>query len=162
MAKPLLPFQPADRIEKKLQININSEDDAKAVIQNLGKIKATFNTLQDTAGIESIEFCIAQSMRRKVEATLTGAIPWCRTWIKEVLPFEGNVHYPLPHFVPVPKPTKTITTIATPAPEQTANVPPAEPPKKVNRYLRNLPPELPIQEPLGNTQRLVPADKAET
>lgn len=146
MAKPLLPFQPKTT-EKKLQININSEDDAKAVIQHLGLIKKTFGTLQDTAGVESIEFCIAQSMRKKVETTLTGAINWCRTWVKEVMPFEGNFHFALPHYQE-PVKCKTITTVATPQDVQhemrqdIAPVPVApEPevkPAKPNRYLRNL------------------------
>lgn len=134
MAAPLLPFQPTST-EKKMQININSEDDARAVIQHLGKIKKDFNTLADTAGIVSIEFCIADAIRKKVESTLTGAIPWCRTWVKSVMPFEGNVHYPLPHFVPAPMPPKTLS--ASPA-QAKAAVPgdaAATPAPKPNRYL---------------------------
>lgn len=137
MPKELLPFQPTS-VEKKMQININSEDDAKAVIQHLGKIKTMFNTMADTAGIVSIEFCIADAIRKKVEATLTGAIPWCKTWVKSVMPFEGNVHYPLPHFVPPPTPVKTFATVASPAPKTIpVDVPPAVPAQKPNRYLRN-------------------------
>lgn len=130
---PTLPQQPS--LEKKsLQVNINSEDDARAVIQHLGKIKATYELLKDTSGIESVEFCIAESLRKKIEPIVTGAVNWCRTYTKSVHPFPGNAHFPLPHYV---------------AP---ASAPSAKQ-EKPNRYLPELNPES-----LGKTKRLVTAD----
>lgn len=146
---PTLPQQPS-LAKKSLQVNINSEDDAKAVIQHLGKIKSTFETLKDTSGIESIEFCIAESIRKKVENIVTGAVNWCRTYTKSVMPFEGNAHFPLPHFINYPnsKPAR---------PAQEACCVPAE---KPNRYLPHTQPQSqsPTLEPLGKTKRPVTAD----
>lgn len=130
-----LPQQPQLNQKKSLQININSEDDAKAVIQHLGKIKARWEVLRDSVGIESIEFCIADSIRRNVEAIVTGAVNWCRTYTKSVLPFEGNAHYPLPHYQ-APAPAQVILTRKPEAP-----APPAQP-----------------VQPLGKTKRLVTAN----
>jgi len=81
--------------ERSLQINIDSEDDAKSVIQNLPAIKAAY----DAAGVTSVEFCIAESVSKAVEHTLMGAIRWCRTYTKHISPQPGNVLFPLPAFV---------------------------------------------------------------
>lgn len=143
--------QPAGRpVDRSLQININSEDDAKAVIQHLGLIKKTWDTLADTAGITSIEFCIAETIRRKVDGFLMGAVNWCRTYTKSIAPFEGNVHFPLPHYMPVQKPP-TLTVVAQPLPE------PAKPEPKPNRYLRGAASEPNPTPTLGKTERPVPA-----
>lgn len=153
MSAPQQP-QPAGRpTDRSLQINIDSEDDAKAVIQHLGLIKKTWDTLADTAGITSIEFCIAETIRRKVDGFLMGAVNWCRTYTKSVAPFEGNVHFPLPHYVPVQK--QPATTVATPTTIlNEAPVPKAEFPKP-NRYLRTTPtlgkPEQPVPAPVSGT-----------
>lgn len=141
--------QPVTRpSDPSLQININSEDDAKAVIQHLGKVKATWDILHDTAGINSVEFCIAETIRKKVDGFLIGAVNWCRTYVKSVAPFEGNVHFPLPHFVPVPR-SVTADTDAKPAAPVNA-----EPQPKPNRYLRSTP--SPLSTP-GKPERPVPA-----
>ena len=89
---------PATGVERSLQINIDSEDDAKAVIQHLRAIKAAYTLLSATNGITSIEFAINENIARKVEGTLFGAIPWTRTYTKHVKPFDGNVLFPLPHY----------------------------------------------------------------
>lgn len=107
-----LPQQP-EISERSLQINIDSSDDAKSVIQNLGKIKAAF----ESAGVNSVEFCIAESVVRDVESTLLGAVNWCRTYVKHVAPFPGNVLFPLPSYrelTPVRPPEKS--TAAPPEP----------------------------------------------
>lgn len=81
--------------ERSLQINIDSEDDAKSVIQNLPSIKAAY----DAAGsLTSVEFCIAESVAKSVENTLLGAIRWCRTYTKHIAPQPGNILFPLPSF----------------------------------------------------------------
>lgn len=95
---PVLPVPKALMPHKSLQINIDSEDDAKAVIQNLQHIMEAWKTCQKNYGVESVEFCIAADIRREVDTILTGAVRWCRTYIKQVTPFDGNVLYPLPHY----------------------------------------------------------------
>lgn len=138
---------------KSLQINIDSEDDVKAVIQHLQEIKRRWDMLQESGLVDSIEFCVAEPLRRKVDDRLMTAVRWCTTFFKSVAPFEGNVFFPLPHFVPPPVdyPKQTVKPAAEPAA-------PAKP-EKVNRYLRNLPaqPETP-----GNPKRLVTAETAGT
>lgn len=135
---------------RSLQINIDSEDDAKAVIQHLPEIKRTWDTLATAGLVDSVEFCIAQTIRRKVDGTLIGAIRWCRTYIKQVAPFEGNVFFALPHYRGPAAQNGQVRA----APEaQAAEAPVEEPapkPAKVNRYLRNLPPEQ-LETP-GKTQ----------
>ncbi len=131
---PTLPQQPEIDTHKSLQININSEDDAKAVIQHLQLVKKTWDTMHDSGLVDSIEFCIAEAIRRKVDGPLMGAIRWCRTYTKSVAPFAGNVFFAVPHLVAYPNSRP-------PKPEQPEQVPvPAGAPVKVNRYLRNLPP----------------------
>lgn len=130
-----LPQQPTLDQKRSLQININSEDDAKAVIQHLPQIKKTFDLLKDTNGVESIEFVIAESIRKKVEATVTGAINWCRTYTRLMAPFAGNAHFPLPHYVAPP--------VTMPQIRRIVSAPPAPGP---------------VPEPLGKSKRLVPAD----
>lgn len=84
--------------ERSLQINIDSEDDARAVIQHLQAVKDAYDLLAATNGITSIEFAINENVARKVESTLYGAVPWTHTYTKLVKPFDGNVLFPLPHF----------------------------------------------------------------
>lgn len=91
-----------DAAHRSLQINIDSEDDAHAVIQHLQAIKNRYDLLAESGLVDSIEFCIAAPIRRKVDADLLGAVRWCRTWLRSVAPFEGNVHYALPHYAPGP------------------------------------------------------------
>lgn len=93
----VLPQQPQTTAERSLQININSADDAKAVIQHLGKIKQVW----ELTGCKSIQFAIAEHVEKKSAPFLTGAINWCRTYVTIVSPFEGNVPFELPHYVPV-------------------------------------------------------------
>lgn len=81
--------------DRSLQINIDSEDDAKSVIQNLQAIKAAY----DNAGVlTSVEFVIAEEIAKKVEPLLLQAIRWCKTFIKHVAPQPGNILFPLPAF----------------------------------------------------------------
>ncbi len=139
-----LPQQPADAAHRSLQINIDSEADAKAVIQHLQAIKDRYDILRESDLVDSIEFCIAASVRRLVESDLLSAVRWCRTWMKTVSPFEGNVHYALPHYVPGPaRATKAFTSVAittvapsAPAPDaikdDTCAVPSAQPPNPRN------------------------------
>lgn len=97
-----LPFQPAVG-DRSLQINIDSADDAKSVIQNLGMIRDAYKA----ADVTSVEFLIAESVADQVDPILRGAINWCRTYVKRVAPNPGNVLFPLPSYrelVPVPKP----------------------------------------------------------
>ena len=94
-ARAVLPVPSAlENPQKSLQINIDSLDDAKSVIQNLPQIKQAY----EQAGCDSVEFAIAESIRGDVEKTLRGAVNWCKTWTKFVAPFPGNVHFPLPSF----------------------------------------------------------------
>ena len=97
-----LPQQPAEAAHRSLQINIDSEWDAKAVIQHLQAIKTRYDVLAESGLVDSIEFCIAAPIRRHVDADLLGAVRWCRTWLRSVSAFEGNVHYALPHYAPGP------------------------------------------------------------
>lgn len=93
----LVPPQYArDRVsDRSLQINIDSEDDAKSVIQNLPAIKKAYD---DAKELTSVEFCIADSIACKVTGTLTGAIRWCKTYIQHMAPKPGNILFPLPAF----------------------------------------------------------------
>ncbi len=93
---PVKPPTPASH--RSLQINIDSEEDAKAVIQNLQRIKEAWEFSRLNYQVDSIEFCIAADIRKDVDGILTGAIRWCRTYIKQVTPFDGNILYPLPHY----------------------------------------------------------------
>lgn len=138
---PTLPQQPAARVQRSLQINITSEHDAKAVIQHLQAIKDNWDTLNDAGLVDSVEFCIAEPIRRKVDATLTGAIRWCRTYVKQVKPYEGNVFYALPHYVPGP--------VRPPQPPKAAAVLPAAP---VLQLVTE------AQEAPGKSKRLVRAE----
>ena len=106
--------------ERSLQINIDSEDDAKSVIQNLPAIKQAYTW----ANVTSVEFCIALSIAKKVELMLIGAIPWCRTYIKHIAPQPGNVLFPLPSYrdLSVPAPQEAGPSQA-PSPESTTPVP---------------------------------------
>lgn len=129
---PNLPQQPADAAHRSLQINIDSEEDAKAVIQHLQAIKNRWDILHESGLVDSIEFCIAAPIRRTVDADLMGAVRWCRTWLKSVSPFEGNVHYSLPHYVPGParaiKPLTSVSiTLAPQDPAPDRELAPAEP-----------------------------------
>lgn len=100
--KPTVPPKGGNR---SLQINIDSQDDAKAVIQHLGKIKEAFEFARRNFNVESIEFCIASDIRKDVDSILMGAVRWCRTYIKAVDVFDGNVLFPLPHYVEPKRPT---------------------------------------------------------
>lgn len=93
----LVPRQYAEeRVkDRSLQINIDSEDDAKSVIQNLPAIKAAYDAAGD---LTSVEFCIADSIAKQVEPILLGAIRWCRTYVKHIAPQPGNILFPLPAF----------------------------------------------------------------
>lgn len=95
--------QEASVSERSLQINIDSEDDAKSVIQNLPAIKAAY----DESGVSSVEFCIAESVAKTVENYLIGAIRWCRTYVKHIAPQPGNVLFPLPSYRDFSVQTKT-------------------------------------------------------
>lgn len=88
--------------DRSLQINIDSADDAKSVIQNLPAIKAAY----DAAGMTSVEFCIAEQVVKEVESTLLGAINWCKTYRKHVSPNPGNVLFPLPSYKDLSIPTQ--------------------------------------------------------
>lgn len=125
----VLPQQPQTTAERSLQININSADDAKAVIQHLGKIKQVW----ELTGCQSVEFVIAANVEKKTTPFLTGAINWCRTYVKRIEPFEGNVPFELPHYVPV--------TIVPPVPK-------APQPETL---------VLEPEKPLGKSRRPVPA-----
>lgn len=106
--------------ERSLQINIDSEDDAKSVIQNLPAIKEAYTA----ADVTSVEFCIAVSIAKKVELTLIGAIPWCRTYIKHIAPQPGNVLFPLPSYRDLSVPAaQEAGPSQTPQPESTTPVP---------------------------------------
>ena len=158
LAMAKLPQQPQAPPVKSLQININSEDDAKAVIQHLQEIKRNWDTMHAAGLVDSIEFCIMEPVRRKVDSLLMGAVRWCRTYIKQVKPFEGNVFFSLPHYQP---PSVQVTRSSDATTEETTAKP-----EKVNRYLKNLTPEQigQAQEKLaqtqtpGKTQRPVTAD----
>lgn len=107
-SKPVLPQQPP-LAERSVQININSVSDAKAVIQNLGKIK----TFWELTNCKSVEFVIAEDVKDKVKPFLTGAIPWCKTFTKYVSPFDGNLLFELPHYV-APQPLEPKPTLEAP------------------------------------------------
>ena len=92
--------------DRSLQINIDSEDDAKSVIQNLQAIKDAYDAAGD---LTSVEFCIAESVARAVEHTLMGAIRWCRTYVKHIAPQPGNILFPLPAFKDLSIPTAPIS-----------------------------------------------------
>ncbi len=80
--------------ERSLQVNIDSADDAKSVIQNLRQIKAAY----EASNCDSVEFCIAEPVVAETENTLRGAINWCKTYVKHMVPQPGNVFFHLPAF----------------------------------------------------------------
>lgn len=124
---------------RSLQINLNSADDAKSVIAHLGKIKEFY----EQQGCDSVEFYFAAPVRNAIEAIVTGAIPWTKTFRKEIPVGEGNIYMPLPHYIPPqtpPKPKAVTPPVAT-----VANEP-------VKRG-----PGRPRKETIGNTSRPVPA-----
>ena len=91
-----------DTNDRSLELRINSEDDAKSVIQNLQAIKNAY----DSAGnLTSVEFVIAESIAKQIEHTLLGAICWCRTYTKHVAPQPGNVLFVLPAYRDLSVPT---------------------------------------------------------
>jgi hypothetical protein len=115
---------PATASERSLQINIDSEDDAKSVIQNLPAIKAAYEKAGD---LTSVEFCIAESVAKSTENWLIGAIPWCRTYIKHIAPQPGNILFPLPAFkdLPLPPPTPKTAPISPDSTSPVNNAPQA-------------------------------------
>lgn len=80
--------------ERSLQINVNSMDDARAVIAHLPRIKSAY----DAANCDSVEFFISEPVMKAVEATLRGAIRWCKTFVRAVPLGEGNTWFELPHY----------------------------------------------------------------
>lgn len=102
----LVPAQYANEraSDRSLQINIDSEDDAKSVIQNLQAIKNAYDAAGD---LTSVEFCIAESIAQKVEPILLGAVCWCRTYVKHIAPQPGNILFPLPSYKDLSAPTPT-------------------------------------------------------
>lgn len=121
--------------DRSLQINIDSEDDAKSVIQNLPAIKAAY----EASGVTSVEFCIAESVVKATENILLGAVCWCRTYVKHIAPQPGNVLFPLPAFVDLSR-FAPITAPPTPSVESTipaeAPTPPTKPLVKPQRPVR--------------------------
>ena len=95
-------YFPPSASDKSLQINIDSEDDAKSVIQNLQAIK---NAYDDAGDLTSVEFCISESIAKAVEPTLMGAIRWCRTYTKRIAPNPGNKLFALPAYRDLSVPT---------------------------------------------------------
>ena len=130
------PSIPPTGAHRSLQINIDSEDDAKSVIQNLQKVKEAYDFAALNFKVDSVEFCIASDIRKDVDAHLMGAIRWCRTYIKQVDVFEGNCLFPLPHYRE-PKAQTAVAAAPIPAP-----VPTPEP------------------QTLGKSQRPVRAERA--
>ena len=119
-----------DASERSLQVNIDSEDDAKSVIQNLPAIKAAY----DQAGVTSVELCIADSAVKATENVLTGAINWCRTYIKHIAPQPGNVLFPLPAYRDLSLPANPALTDSapeSPIPVQTSQQPLVKPQRPV-------------------------------
>lgn len=121
-----------DTSERSLQINIDSEDDAKSVIQNLQAVKNAY----DKAGVTSVEFCIAESVAQAVEHTLMGAICWCRTYIKHIAPQPGNVLFPLPAYQDLSQP---------PAQTQTAPISPEGTPPVNTTPQAHVKPQRPVR-----------------
>lgn len=119
--------------DKSLQININSVDDAKAVIQHLGAIKVAYEAHACT----SIELCIAEEVVTPTAKILVGAFPWCTHFRKNVRPFGENIHFQLPHFVDYSRPGAPVR-VAEPAAASVDDLPGEPKAPKVNRYLRNL------------------------
>lgn len=118
--------------QRSIQVNIDSADDAKSVIQNLSAIKTAWND----AGADSVEFCIAESVVADVENTLRGAINWCKTYVKHIAPQPGNILFPLPSYrdFSVPSYLSASTPIL---PESTIPANPAPPaPVKPQRPVR--------------------------
>lgn len=105
--------------EKSLQINIDSVDDARAVIQHLKRVKSAY----DAHGCTSVELAIAEQVATDAHPILAGAIPWCTTFRKLVKPFGENVLFELPHYRPLaPRP---------PVPDKEPEVASARAPKRV-------------------------------
>lgn len=132
--------------ERSLQINISSVDDAKSTIANLKKVKAAY----DAHGCTSVEFCIMENIVSETIAPLMGAIPWCKTFRRIVKPYDDNVFFALPHYVPA------VRVIAPPSlPPLTTQVDstPARRGRPKGRFIRT---KL-NQEAHGKTTPLVPA-----
>lgn len=84
--------------DKSLQINLNSLDDAKALIQNLGYVKKAYDAHKCT----SIMLVVNEASVVEIETQIKGLINWTRAFIKIIRPAgEGtNVLIHLPHYVP--------------------------------------------------------------
>ena len=107
--------------EKSLQININSVDDARAVIQHLGQIKTAY----EAHGCTSVEFVLAEEVVTPTAKILVGAIPWCTTFRKIVKPIGTNILFQLPHYRPLtPAHARTVLPEAKPSPLAARAAPP--------------------------------------
>jgi len=126
LVPPQYAQQPPHVSRRSVQINIDSADDAKSVIQNLGAIKQFY----DDSGMDSVEFCIAKSVVKDVENTLRGAINWCTTFVKHVAPQPGNVLFALPSFKDLSIPTAPISPDST-SPVNAAPQAPVKPQRPV-------------------------------
>lgn len=82
--------------EKSLQINLNSLDDARALIQNLQSVRKHY----DAHRCQSILLLINEDALVEIEEKITGLINWTRTYRETVKPQakDGNVLFPLPHY----------------------------------------------------------------
>lgn len=100
--------------ERSIEIRLNSEDDAKAVVQNSQYIVATMKE----GKFDSIEFVVADELRSDIMRVLAGVFR-VKTWWKSIQPLKGNTLYVLPHFQ-APKPKRQVPVevpVQVPTPE---------------------------------------------
>lgn len=132
--------------EKSLQININSVDDARAVVQHLQKVKKAY----DAHGCTSVELVIDEAMVTETAGTLAGAIPWCTTFrrIVKVAPIDGNVLFRLPHYQHLER---------RPVPALNTDAGTKAPPSNGHRASRRIPPRPQRRKPSVSPAPLVQA-----
>lgn len=111
---------PAKKVERSMEIRLNSVDDAKSVVQHIQSIAETFRE----GKFDSIEFVMAEELRPEIMEIIAG-MPRVRKFYKTVTPLRPtNTLYVLPHFQPpavrVPIPTARVADVDTQAPLEPA------------------------------------------
>lgn len=121
--------------EKSLQINLNTVDDARSLVQNLAYVKKAY----DAHKCSSIQLVVNENQVVEIEGTIKGVIGWTRAFLKIVKPepLGNNVLIHLPHYVP-------------PVPPQSEPAEEHVPRRRMGRR--------PGWTPPGKSQPLVPAD----
>ena len=131
--------------DKSLQINLNTLDDAKALIQNLGFVKKAYDAHHCT----SILLVINEAAVVEIEEKIKGIINWTKTYreVEKLSAKDKSVRILLPHYREF---VSRHSATELPSESQTEPLPK----RRMGRK--------PGWQPPGKTQPLVPADMAGT